>query len=177
LSDVDAKKKTVHHTDLLIAPVSEGILILIAAFVGWAAQQPFVFASLGPTAYELVETPERPSARPYNIIAGHLIAVLAGFAALWLTHASGAPPISLGTVPLRRISAAVVAVVLTVFVTLLARATQPASLSTTLLIALGIMQSWKAGMIIMASVLLMTVIGEPLRRWRARQRKHASQGA
>jgi hypothetical protein len=57
---------------------------------------------------------------------------------------------------------------LTVFFTLLARATQPAALSTTLLVALGIMQSWHDGVMILAGVLLITAMGEPIRRYRAK---------
>lgn len=154
--------------DLLIAPALEGLLILIVALVGWIAHQPWVFASLGPTAFEMIETPKRPSARPYNVIVGNAIAILAAFSALLLTHAWEAPSVSSGGVPLPRVWAAVLAAVLTVFGTLLLRATQPAALSTALLIALGILQTWRDGVIVMAAVLLMTLAGEPLRRWRAR---------
>jgi CBS-domain-containing membrane protein len=67
--------------DLIIASACEGALILIISLAGWISHRGLIFASLGPTAYELVETPSRPSARPYNVIVGHLIAILAGFAA------------------------------------------------------------------------------------------------
>lgn len=141
-------------------------MILIACLTGWLLHEPFIFASLGPTAYELVETPERPSARPYNIVLGHLIGVLAGFLAIFLTHARKAPQVSPSGVPLARVGAAVLAVILTVAFTLLCRATQPAAISTTLLVALGMMQRWQDALVIMASVVLMTVIGEPIRRLR-----------
>jgi len=49
-----------------------------------------------------------------------------------------------------------------------ARAQQPAALSTTLLIATGSMQRLQDGPIIMIAILLMTAVGEPLRRWRMR---------
>ncbi|MGC1869380.1 MAG: HPP family protein [Acidobacteriaceae bacterium] len=156
--------------DVFLAPVLEAALIVVLAVVGWLSRTPFVFASLGPTAYEIVETSKRPSARPYNIIMGNLIAVLAGFAALWITGAWGVPSISAHGVPLARVWAATIAALLTVLGTLLARATQPAALSTTMLIALGIMQTARDGVIIMLAVLLITAIGEPLRRWRI---KHA----
>ena len=152
--------------DLFVAPPLEAALILVVALAGWISHNPLVFASLGPTAFEMIETPERPSARPYNIIAGHLIAVLAAFAALWLTHAWGAPIVSSNGVPLQRVWAAVLATILTAFLTLLARAVQPAALATTLLISLGVMQTMRAGVVIMVAVLLMTAIGEPVRRWR-----------
>jgi CBS-domain-containing membrane protein len=154
--------------DLFLAPLLEAALIVILAVVGWVSGTPLVFASLGPTAYEIVETSDRPSARPYNIIVGNLIAVLAAFAALWMTGAWGAPRVSAHGVPLDRVWAATIAALLTVLCTLLARATQPAALSTTLLIALGIMQTARDGVIIMLAVLLITAIGEPLRRWRVK---------
>jgi hypothetical protein len=154
--------------DVFLAPALEAALIVILATAGWVSRTPFVFASLGPTAYEIVETSKRPSARPYNIVVGNLIAVLAGFAALWMTGAWGVPRVSAHGVPLDRVWAATIAALLTVFGTLLAQATQPAALSTTLLIALGIMQTARDGVIIMLAVLLITAIGEPIRRWRAK---------
>lgn len=156
---------------MFIAPALESALILVLAFAGWISGTPLIFASLGPTAYELVETPERPSARPYNILVGHLIAVLAGFAALWLTNAWAVPSVSSHGVPFPRVWSAAIAALLTVFGTLLARANQSAALSTTMLIALGFMQTWQDGVVIMVAVLLMTAIGEPVRRWRRRAKE------
>lgn len=155
--------------DLMIAPLCEGALILVASIAAWLAHQPLIFTSLGPTAYELIETPHRKSARPYNIIIGHLIGVVAGFAALSLTHAWRTPAVTTGNIQFPRVGAAAVSAALTVFVTLMVRATQPAALSTTLLISLGAMQQWRDGLIIMAAVLLMTLAGEPLRQWRCKQ--------
>lgn len=154
--------------DLFIAPPLEAALILVVALAGWISHEPLVFASLGPTAFEIIETSKRPSARPYNIIVGNLIAVLAAFAALFLTHAWVEPSVSSNGVPLLRVWAVMLAAMLTVFGTLLVRATQPAALSTTLLISAGIMQTWKDGAVIMAAVLLMTAIGDPVRRWRSK---------
>lgn len=162
--------------DLLIAPTFEALLIAIVALAGWLTHKPLVFTSLGPTAFELIEQPERPSARPYNVIMGHLIAVAAGFAALFITHAWGAPAVSSGSVAMPRVWAAVLSALLTVAGTLLARATQPAALSTTLLISLGSMQQSYDAAIIIGAVLLMTACGEPLRRWRVRSRaQHEAQ--
>lgn len=86
----------------------------------------------------------------------------------------GAPAASLGDVRLARVACAALAGLLTVFGTLLLRATQPAALSTTLLIALGVMQRKRDALIIMAGVLLMVAVGEPLRRWRARTMQDGS---
>jgi CBS-domain-containing membrane protein len=144
----------------------EAALILILSLAGWISHNPMVFASLGPTAFEIIETPERPSARPYNIVAGNVVAILAAFAALWLTHAWSVPSVSAAGVPLPRVWAGTLAAMLTVFGTLLIRATQPAALSTSLLVSLGIMQTTKDAGIILSAVVLMTLIGEPVRRLR-----------
>jgi hypothetical protein len=156
--------------DLIIAPACEAALVAIVGCAGWISRQQMLFTSLGPTAYELVETPHRRSARPYCILVGHLIGVISGYAALLVTGAWYVAAVSATGVPPQRLLAAVVAVALTVFFTLLLKASQPAALSTTLLIALGSMQRPKDAAVIMAAVLLMTIVGEPLRILRLRTR-------
>lgn len=161
--------------DLILAPLCEAALLLIAGVAGWLSHQPFIFTSLGPTAYELVETPERRSAHPYSIVMGHLIAVVAGFIAIYVTGAVLAAPVSSSGVPLPRLGAAALAATLTVLGTLALKASQPAALSTTLLIALGTMQQPRDAAIIMGAVLLMALCGEPLRIWRLGNRQSQPQ--
>lgn len=159
--------------ETLVVPSLEGALILVVGLAGYFSHNPLLFASLGPTAFEIIETPHRKTARPYNIIAGHLIGILAALAALWLTHARSAPGISEAGVPLTRVWAATLAAALTALGTLLARARQPAALSTTLLVSLGVLQTAKDGVVIMAAVLMLTALGEPIRRFRQRDmQKH-----
>jgi hypothetical protein len=59
-----------------------------------------------------------------------------------------------------------IAATLTTFVTLIMKAGQPAALATTLLVALGSMQTWRDALCIMAGGLIITAIGEPVRRFR-----------
>ena len=157
--------------DAILAPLCEAGLLFVAGLAALVSHQPLFFASLGPTAYELAEMPDRDSARPYNIIVGHLVGVLSGFAALWVTHAWSVPAVSTHAITLTRVWAAVVATLLTVLFTVLLRATQPAALSTTLMVATGTMQRPIDGPIIMAGIVLVTVLGEPLRRWRVQHRQ------
>lgn len=170
-------RKPMRHEEIYLAPLLEAALIAVIALAGWVSHSPLVFTSLGPTAFELIETPDRRGARPYNIIAGNIIAIVAAFVALWLTGARGAPSVSSAGVPVLRVWAAVLAAMLTVFGTLLLKATQPAALSTTLLISLGTMQTVKDAGLIFAAILLMTAMGEPIRRWRERDRQKAKQRA
>jgi len=164
--------------DLLIAPAGEAALILIVGLAGYLARQPLIFASLGPTAYELIETPHRRSARPYSIFVGHLVGVGAGYLAIFLAGAWHAPAVT-GPVPLSRVWAAVLAAALTVLGTLLLRAGQPAAIATTLLIALGMMQEPRDAAIIIGAVVLMIAAGEPLRalRLKTQERRREREAA
>jgi len=163
--------------DLVIAPVGEALLLLIAALVGWLSHQPLIFASLGPTAYEQIETPHRRSARPYSIFTGHFVAIGCGYIALAVTRAWSVPPVSASGVPLDRIWAVVLSAALTVVVTLLLHASQPAALSTTLLISTGILQQPRDAALILGAVVLMILAGEPLRRLRLRDQEGAKTAA
>lgn len=156
----------VKRRDIVVAPLCEAGLLLLAGMAAMLLHKPFFFASLGPTAYELTETPERESAKPYSILVGHLIGVVSGFVALLFTHAWSAPIVSTSNITWPRVWAAVIATLCTVFGTLAARATQPAALSTTLMVATGSMQRLEDGLVIMAAIMLITLVGEPLRRWR-----------
>ena len=163
--------------DLLIAPTGEAFLLLIVALAGWLSRQPLIFASLGPTAYEQIETPHRRSARPYSIFTGHLVAIVCGYLALAATRAWSVPPVSASGVPLHRIWAIVLSAALTVVITLLLHASQPAALSTTLLISTGILQQPRDAALILGAVVLMILTGEPLRRLRLRQQGGAKTAA
>lgn len=157
------------NSDLWIAPAGEGALILAMAALGWLFHQPLVFTSLGPTAYELVEQPTAKSARAYNIVAGHLLALAAGHFGLGAMHAYPEPKVATaGFVTPARIWAIVIAVTVTTLVTLL-RASQPAALSTTLLVSLGSMQTARDAIAIVAAVLTITLMGKPVRRARAKK--------
>lgn len=155
--------------DVIWATLGEGGLLLAMATIGWVTGQPLIFASLGPTAYELVDQPHMRSARAYNVIVGHFIGLAAGFFAVWILHAWSAPNVlSAGVVSLPRLWATTLAALLTTAVTLLFKAGQPAALATTLLISLGAMQTRRTAFAIAFGVLIICAIGEPLRRLRLR---------
>jgi hypothetical protein len=156
---------------LLFTALGEGGLVLVVAAIGLATRMPLIFTSIGPTAYELAEKPNAPSARTYNIIAGHMLALGAGFLSLWLLNAWCAPKVAAaGFVSSPRLLAAVLSVVLTTAVTLTLKASQPASLSTALLVSLGSMQTRRDAFAITIAVLILAAVGEPLRRQFAKTR-------
>lgn len=158
------------QADLIWATLGEAGLVLVMSAISWAMNQPLIFASLGPTAYELVEQPHQKSARAYNIIVGHLIGLGAGFLAVYLLNAWNDPNvIATGVISARRVWAITLSASLTALLTLAAKAAQPASLATTLLVALGAMQTRSDALAIILGVLIITAIGEPVRRIRLKQ--------
>src|SRR5215475_7469835 len=156
-----------NRADLFWATLGEGGLVLVMAAIGWATNQPLIFASLGPTAYELVEQPQLPSARTYNIIVGHLTGLGSGFLSVYLMNAWAAPSVmAMGVVSPERMGAMTIAAALTTLVTLVLRAGQPAALATTLLVSTGAMQTRQDAVVIVVGILLIAAVGEPVRRFR-----------
>lgn len=120
------------------APVAGALTIAIVGVLALIAGQPWLLPSLGPTAYLLAEIPAHPSTRVYNIIAGHLIGLAAGIAAVWLTGAMADPVVlETGVVSGARVGAAVLALGLTLLGTLALQASHPPAGASTLLVALG----------------------------------------
>ena len=68
--------------------ISIGIMAGLALLTG----SPFVFPSLGPTAFLFFYTPTAPSASPRNTLIGHGIGVLAGYFSLVVTGLTTAGP-------------------------------------------------------------------------------------
>jgi hypothetical protein len=64
--------------------ISIGILCGLAMVF----QTPFIFPSLGATAFLVFFTPTTPAASPRNALCGHAIGIACGYAALWVTGCS-----------------------------------------------------------------------------------------
>src|SRR5262249_53720701 len=68
--------------------ISIGILCGLAMVF----QTPFIFPSLGATAFLVFFTPTTPAASPRNALCGHAIGIACGYGALWLTGLQHAGP-------------------------------------------------------------------------------------
>jgi len=155
--------------ELIIAPFCEGLIVATVGLVSIVTRNALVFSSLGATAFEQVEKSRSKTARPYNIVVGHFAGIACGFAAVVLTNAWGSPVVmSTHELDLHRLFAATLAVALTVFVNLGLGATQPAACSTSLLVSLGSFSSWRDATLLIGGVIVIALIGEPLRRLRIR---------
>src|SRR5207253_10517913 len=68
---------------------------------------PFIFPSLGATAFLVFFTPTTPAASPRNALCGHAIGIACGYAALWVTGLQHAGPAMVTEIGWARIDAAV----------------------------------------------------------------------
>jgi CBS-domain-containing membrane protein len=114
------------------------ITIALLAGVAMISRTPFVFPSLGPTAFLFFFTPRVPAASPRNTIYGHAIGILCGYGALWLSGLQDAPPAMATGVSAARVGAAALSLASTGALMILLKAAHPPAGATTLIISLGI---------------------------------------
>lgn len=144
--------------------------IALLGLIVWVAGRPFIFPSLGPTAFALALHPQENTAR--QVLGGHLCGVLAGLL-VYHVFASGLvvttvhAPFSTGSLWLAASGA--LSVALTAASMLLARTVHSPACATTLIISLGLLPSVVEGGIIMAAVALLYG-AHRLLRWVERQR-------
>jgi CBS domain-containing membrane protein len=114
------------------------ITIALLAVVAMVSHTPFVFPSLGPTAFLFFFTPRAPAATPRHTIYGHAIGIVCGYGALWLFGLQNAPPAMAVGVSGARVGAAALSLASTGAVMILLKAAHPPAGATTLIVSLGI---------------------------------------
>ena len=131
------------------------LTIALLALLAVLMNSPFVFPSLGPTAYLLFIAPLAENSSPRNTILGHAIGLICGYAAFTLT---GAATLPFGTHPgvyWPRIIAAALSLSATGAFMVLFRASHPPAGATTLIVSLGIISQPKELVIIEAAVFIL----------------------
>ncbi len=114
-------------------------LAMLAA-VALATRQPFVFPSLGPTAFMLFYSPGRRDTGARVTIVGHTIGIACGYAGLVLTGLTAQEPNMLA-IDNARLLACSIALASTGAFMILFRAVHPPAGATTLIIALGLLSA------------------------------------
>ena len=133
------------------------ITIGILAGLAMVTRAPFIFPSLGPTAFLFFSSPTSPTASPRHTIYGHAIGIACGYAALWITGLTDAPPALAVGVDLPRILAAALSLSLTGCLMILFKAAHPPAGATTLIISLGIVTKPTYLLLIEVAVALLTL--------------------
>ena len=127
------------------------LLALLAVVTG----SPFVFPSLGPTAYLLFISPLQESSSPRNTILGHAIGLVCGYGAYVVTGAASVPYGVHPGVYWPRILAAALSLSATGALMVLLHADHPPAGATTLIVSLGIISTPKALVMIEVAVFLL----------------------
>jgi CBS domain-containing membrane protein len=109
----------------------------LLAVVAMISRTPFVFPSLGPTAFLFFFTPRAPAASPRHTLCGHAIGTVCGYAALWLFGLQHAPAATGAGVSAARVGAAALSLASTGALMILLKAAHPPAGATTLIISLG----------------------------------------
>jgi CBS domain-containing membrane protein len=157
---------------LLNGLLSIGLMSVVALLTG----APFVFPSLGPTAFLLFYTPTAPAASPRNTLGGHLVGVLAGYLALVVFGLTEQGPALAEGVGWSNVGAAALSLGLTSGAMVWARVPHPPAGATTLIVSLGILRRpWQLAVLMVAVALLVVqgfvinrLAGIPYPRWAPR---------
>lgn len=133
------------------------LFILVLSLIAWAMGAPFIFPSLGPTAY-ILAFDQKWSHSARVVIGGHACGILGGLVSYYLvvdpynlfllTETVSTPGIFLGL-------GAALAIAITTFLMLTFQVSHPPACATTLIISLGILPYWYDGLIILIAVVIL----------------------
>src|SRR5262245_35930483 len=113
------------------------VSVAVLAGLALVSHTPFVFPSVGPTAFMLYFTPLAPTASPRNTLCGHAIGIACGYASLWLVGLEHAPSALLEELHWRRVLAAALSLATTAAVMVLLGVEHAPAGATALIVALG----------------------------------------
>ncbi|MPY95790.1 MAG: HPP family protein [Acidimicrobiia bacterium] len=148
----------------LFAAVNGLIAIAAMALVAHVTREPFIFPSLGPTAFLLFYTPLLPASSPRNTIGGHLIGAAAGYLGLVVFGLTDAAPALAEGVTGERVGAAALSLGLTSGAMVWARVPHPPAGATTLIVSLGILREPSQLLVLMVAVCLLVLQGLAINR-------------
>lgn len=135
-----------------------GLLFTVLGMVAWISGQPFIFPSLGPSAFILAFERRGERTRMYRIVGSHLIGGIMGLAA-WTLLASGisltATPPALSPEGLRLAAAATLSIVLTSWGMIATKTIHAPACATTLIVSLGLLSTPGQVAIIVVSVIIL----------------------
>lgn len=138
--------------------------IALMSLVALATRQPFVFPSLGPTAFLLFYTPTLPTASPRNTVVGHLIGAVAGYVSLAIFGLLDEGAALVVGVDWPRVGAAALSLGLTAGVMVWLKVPHPPAGATTLIVSLGLLTALPKLGVLMLGVVLLVAQGVAINR-------------
>ncbi|MGE5595976.1 MAG: HPP family protein [Hyphomicrobiales bacterium] len=141
----------------VFATINGFLSIAIMGFAALLTNQPFVFPSLGPSAFLFFYSPLVPAASPRNAILGHLIGAAVGWSCLLAFGLRDDGPSTATGVTWERLVAAGLSLGLTSGLMVLIHAPHPPAGATTLIIELGVLTEFSEIAVLMLAVVLLTI--------------------
>jgi len=138
-----------------------GVLFTVLGAVAWLSGQPFVFPSLGPSAFLLAFERTGDRGRLARIVASHSIGGVAGLVAYTLFGAGAAltatpPPHS--AAGLHLVASGICSIVLTSWGLIATDTTHAPACATTLIVSLGLLSTPEQVAIIVVSVVVLVLV-------------------
>lgn len=135
-----------------------GVLFTVLGVIAWVSGQPFIFPSLGPSAFILAFERRGERTRTYRIVGSHLIGGVAGLLA-WSLLASGisitATPPAMSPEGFRLAASATVSIVLTSWAMIATDTIHAPACATTLIVSLGLLSTpIQVGIIVVSVIIL-----------------------
>jgi hypothetical protein len=135
-----------------------GLLFTVLGATAWLTGQPFVFPSLGPSAFVLAFERRVRRREMLRVVGSHLIGAVAGLLA-WTVVAAGvsitAAPAAASAEGFRLAAGATLSIVLTSWAMIATDAIHPPACATTLIVSLGLLSTPLQVAIIVASVVVL----------------------
>jgi len=135
-----------------------GLLFTVLGIIAWLSGQPFIFPSLGPSAFILAFERRSERTRTYRIVGSHLIGGVAGLLA-WTLVAAGIPitatPLPLSVEGFRLTASATVSIVLTSWAMIATETIRAPACATTLIVSLGLLSTPPQVAVIVVSVVIL----------------------
>ncbi len=155
--------------------IKTGLLIALLGLIVWATGRPFIFPSLGPTAFALALDPSDNTMR--QVVGGHLCGVLSGLLVYQVTAAglivtTVHAPFSVSSLWLA--ASGSLSVALTAGSMLLTRTLHAPACATTLIVSLGLLSGVTEAAIIMGAVVLLYGAHSLTRQWGTSSRPAAT---
>lgn len=135
-----------------------GFLLLALGAVAFLTKLPFIFPSLGPTAFLISIDPLAKNSSPKHVVLGHLIGAICGYLSLQIFQLIDVQAMYISGVSLAYVGAAALALALTSFFMIIFSVEHPPAGATTLIVSLGVIHTIANLIIIMISVILLCTV-------------------
>ncbi|WP_292380012.1 HPP family protein [Methanosarcina sp. UBA289] len=147
---------------ILLRSVLGGLLALLAGGLGYITGNLWLFPSLGPSIFMMVESPHIKSSSLYNMTVGHLVGIISGYSIAIITGAAYVQSVfEVGHLQLSHVVASCIAIALVILIHIPLKASHPPAVATTFLITLGSFKAtWHDLSAILIGIVIIAIAGE-----------------